>query len=52
MELDTPLAFSETWSIVPNTFEGAVVLNQDLPDTTLVGAWIGKGNGANAVVFH
>lgn len=45
MELDTPLAFSEKWSIVPNTFEGAVVINQDIPDTTLVGAWIGKGNG-------
>jgi hypothetical protein len=41
MELDTPFAFSEKWSIVPNTFEGAVVLNQDLPDTTLVAAWVG-----------
>ena len=49
MELDTPFAFSEKWSIVPNTFEGAVLLNQDLPDTTLVAAWIGKGNGVNAV---
>lgn len=45
MELDTPLAFSEKWSIVPNTFEAAVIINQDLPDTTLVGAWVGKGNG-------
>lgn len=49
MELDTPLAFSEKWSIVPNTFEAAVLINQDLPDTTLVGAWVGKGNGVNAV---
>jgi hypothetical protein len=49
MELDTPLAFSEKWSIVPNTFEGAVLINQDLPDTTLVGAWVGKGNGTNAI---
>jgi hypothetical protein len=47
MELDTPLAFSEKWSIVPNTFEGAVLINQDIPDTTLVGAWVGKGNGVN-----
>lgn len=47
MELDTPLAYSEKWSIVPNTFEGAVVLNQDIPDTTLVGAWVGKGNGTS-----
>ncbi|MFA6189166.1 MAG: hypothetical protein WC680_07790 [Sulfuricurvum sp.] len=50
MELDTPLAFSEKWSVVPNTFEAAVLINQDLPDTTLVGAWVGKGNGTNALV--
>ena len=47
MELDTPLAFSEKWSIVPNTFDAAVLINQDIPDTTLVGAWVGKGNGFN-----
>ena len=47
MALDTPLAFSETWSVVPNTFEAAVLINQDLPDTTLVGAWVGKGNGTS-----
>lgn len=49
MELDTPLAFSEKWSIVPNTFDAAVIINQDLPDTTLVAAWVGKGNGVNTV---
>ncbi|MBV5348157.1 hypothetical protein JZU61_00570, partial [bacterium] len=48
MELDTPLAFSEKWSVVPNTFEAAVLINQDLPDTTLVGAWVGKSNGLDA----
>ena len=47
MELDTPLAFSEKWSIVPNTFDAAVLINQDLPDTTLVGAWVGKSNGSD-----
>jgi len=45
MELDTPLVFSEHWSIVPNTFEAAVVTNEDIPDTTLVGAYIGGFNG-------
>jgi hypothetical protein len=49
MELDTPLAFSEKWSVVANTFDAAVLINQDLPDTTLVGAWVGKGNGVNAI---
>ena len=45
MELDTPLAFTETWSIEKNTFEAIVAINQDLPDTTLVGAYVGNGNG-------
>ena len=45
MELDTPLVFTEKWSIVENTFEAAVVINQDIPDTTLVGAYVGGSNG-------
>jgi len=49
MKLDTPLVFSETWSIVANTFEAAVVINQDIPDTTLVGAYVGGSNAANAI---
>ncbi|QFR49965.1 outer membrane porin, OprD family [Sulfurimonas lithotrophica] len=49
MLLDTPLVFSETWSVVPNSFEAAVVMNQDLPDTTLVGAYVGQHNSAATV---
>ena len=49
MELDTPLAFTEKWSIEKNTFEGAVVINQDIPDTTLVGAYVGNGNGTESL---
>lgn len=45
MELDTPFVFTETWGIAPNTFEAAVVSNTDIPDTTLVAAWIPNGNG-------
>ena len=45
MELDTPLVFTEKWSIEKNTFEAVVVVNQDIPDTTLVGAYVGNGNG-------
>lgn len=44
--LDTPLAFTETWGIDENTFEAAVVINQSIPDTTLVGAYVGKSNGS------
>ncbi|ADN08585.1 hypothetical protein [Sulfurimonas autotrophica] len=49
MELDTPLAFTETWTIEKNTFEAAVVINQDVPDTTLVGAYVGNGNGTESL---
>ena len=48
MELDTPLAFTETWSIEKNTFEAIVAINTDIPDTTLVGAYVGNGNGSEA----
>jgi len=47
MKLDTPLVFSETWSIATNTFDSAVLINQDIPDTTLVAAYVGEGNGAS-----
>jgi hypothetical protein len=46
MELDTPLAFSEGWSVAPNTFEAAVLINEDIDKTKLIGAWVGKHNGS------
>jgi hypothetical protein len=49
MELDTPFVFSEKWSIVPNTFNAVVLMNTDIPDTTVVGAWVGQGNGLNTI---
>ncbi len=48
MKLDTPLVFSQNWSIVSNTFEAAVVVNQNIPNTTLVGAYVGASNGQTA----
>ncbi len=45
--LDTPLAFTETWGIDQNTFEAAVLINQSIPDTTLVATYVGKHNGSN-----
>ena len=47
MPLDTPLVFTETWSIAENTFEAAVLINQDIPDTTLIGAYVGGSNGGD-----
>ena len=46
MELDTPYVFTEKWSIAENTFGAAVVVNKDVPNTTLVGAYVGQGNGS------
>ena len=46
MKLATPLVYSEEWSIAANSFEAAVAVNKDLPDTTLVGAYVGASNGA------
>lgn len=47
-ELATPLAFTEKWNVVDNTFDAAVLLNNDVQDTTLVAAWVGKDNGAGS----
>ncbi len=43
--LDTPLAFTETWNLAPNSFDAAVVVNNDIANTTIIGAYVGKGNG-------
>jgi hypothetical protein len=43
--LDTPLAFTEKWNVAPNSFDAIVALNQDIINTTLVGAYVGRGNG-------
>ncbi len=44
--IETPLVFTETWSVDYNTFEAGVLVNEDISDTTIVGAWIGQSNGA------
>ena len=40
-----PFSFSESWNVFKNTFEAAVVINTDIPDTTLVGAYVSGSNG-------
>jgi len=49
-ELDTPFFYSEKWSIATNTFDAAVAGTNVLPDTTLIAAWVGRGNGAAGTV--
>ncbi len=46
--LDTPMVFTETWNIAKNTFDAAVAVNNDIQDTTLVGAWVGRSNNAGS----
>ena len=36
----SPLAYSEGWNVVKNTFDAIVAVNTDLPNTTLVGAYV------------
>ncbi len=45
MELNTPLLSTEKWNLAYNTFEAVTLVNTDLPDTTLVAAYVDRHNG-------
>ena len=47
----SPLAYSEDWNVFQNTFEAALVVNSDIPDTLLVGAYVGQSNGSLGANF-
>ena len=40
----SPFAFSEGWNVFKNTFDAALVINTDIPNTTLVGAYVANSN--------
>ena len=40
----SPLAFSEGWNVFKNTFDAILVVNTDIPKTTLVGAYVSASN--------
>jgi len=40
----SPLAFSEGWNVYKNTFDAVVAINSDIPDTTVVGAYVSRSN--------
>jgi hypothetical protein len=42
----SPFAFSEGWNVFKNTFEAALVVNSDIPDTTLVYAAVTRSNAS------
>jgi len=52
-ELDTPLAFSEQWTIAPNTFDAAVAIVKPMDELTLVAGYVydGNGNGGRISTF-
>ncbi|TKI69962.1 hypothetical protein FCU45_04945 [Sulfurimonas crateris] len=43
--LNTPLLFTERWNATYNTFDAAVLINSDLPYTTLVAGYVYQHNG-------
>ncbi|CUV65649.1 conserved exported hypothetical protein [Sulfurovum sp. enrichment culture clone C5] len=48
----SPFAFSEDWNVFKNTFDAALVVNTDIPNTTLVGAWVRDANQNGYAVWN
>lgn len=46
--LNTPLLFTERWNASYNTFDAAVLINSDLPYTTLVAGYVHQHNGGSS----
>jgi len=42
--LNTPLAFSEGWNVFKNSFEAAILVNKDIPNTVAVLGMVNKAN--------
>ncbi|MFC2057578.1 hypothetical protein ACFLR6_01430, partial [Campylobacterota bacterium] len=40
----SPFAYSENWNVFENTFDSVLVVNTDIANTTIVGAWVYGGN--------
>jgi hypothetical protein len=41
----SPLAYTEGWNVFKNTFDAIIAVNTDLPNTTIVGAYVGASTG-------
>ena len=42
----SPFAYSEGWNVFKNTFDALLVVNSDIQDTTLVGAYVHRANNS------
>jgi hypothetical protein len=40
----SPFAHSENWNVFENTYDAALVVNTDISNTVLVGAWVWRNN--------
>ncbi len=47
-QIDTPLAGSDDIRVIPNLFEAALVINTDLPSTTLIGGYVARMAGLDS----
>ena len=47
----SPFAFSEGWNVFKNTFDSVLLVNTDISNTTIVGAWVESANYNNVVTF-
>ncbi len=47
-QIDTPLAGSDDIRMIPNLFEAALVINTDLPSTTLIGGYVSRMAGLDS----
>lgn len=48
-QIDTPLAGSDDIRVIPNLFEAALVINTDLPSTTLIGGYVARMAGLDSL---
>ena len=47
----SPLAFTEGWNVFKNTFDATLVVNTDLPKTTVVGAYVAGGTSTTGATL-
>lgn len=48
--VDTPYADSDDIGMIPNTFEGVTLINQDIPDTTVILAVLSRWSGVDTEI--
>ena len=47
-EIDSPLAFTERWNAIPNTFNAALAINSSIDNVTLIAGYVGQGSAVGS----